>query len=100
MKMYTDAFGRVKAGDPDFYGDAGVQEMMAELGNQTHVPWFQQAYEKYVDGQRFASQIPGTTTYSGLTLGNRHQPTKLFDLQKNDVHDQGRFLTKDMRDTE
>ena len=44
---------------------------MAELGKEKHVPWFQQAYDKYVEGQRFASQIPGTATYTGLTLGTR-----------------------------
>ena len=72
--------------------------MMAELGNQTHVPWFQQAYDKYVEGQRFANQIPGTRTYSGLTLGSRHQPTKLSELQRRDIHDENRFLTKKMRE--
>ena len=72
--------------------------MMAELGNQTHVPWFQRAYDKYVEGQRFASQIPGTRTYSGLTLGTRNQPYKLSDLQRNDIHDTGRFLTQKMRE--
>ena len=48
-------------------------------------------YNKYVEGQKFASQIPGTRTYSGLTLGNRHQPTKLSELQRQDIHDQNRF---------
>ena len=62
------------------------------------MPWFQQAYDKYVEGQRFASQIPGTRTYSGLTLGNRHQGTKLSELQRADIHDQGRFLTKKQRE--
>ena len=96
--IYRTAFTTVKQGDPDFYGDASVDEMMAELGNQTHVSWFQQAYDKYVEGQRFADQIPGTTTYTGLTLGNRHQGSKLGDLQKNVEHDQGRFLTSNMRE--
>ena len=96
--MYKKAFTTVKEGDPDYYNDVGVEDMMEELGKQTHVPWFQQAYDKYVDGQRFASQIPGTRTYSGYTLGSRHQPTKLSDLQRQDVHDQGRFLTKKQRD--
>ena len=62
------------------------------------MPWFQQAYNKFVEGQRFADQIPGTRTYSGLTLGSRHQPSKLSELQRKDIHDQNRFLTKDMRD--
>ena len=31
--------------------------MMAELAQEKHVPWFQQAYNKYVEGQRFADQI-------------------------------------------
>ena len=52
------------------------------------------AYNKYVEGQRFADQIPGTRTYSGLTLGNRSQPDKLSELQRADIHDPGRFLTK------
>ena len=39
--------------------------MTAELGNPIHVPWFQQAYNKYVDGQRITASIPGTRTYSG-----------------------------------
>ena len=39
-----------------------------------------------------------TRTYSGLTLGTRHQPDKLSELQRKDIHDQQRFLTKDMRD--
>ena len=71
---------------------------MTELGKPTHVPWFQQAYDKYVDDQRFASQIPGTRAYSGLTLGSRHQPTTLLGLNRADVHDQGRFLTSKMRE--
>ena len=71
---------------------------MDELAKSKHVPWFQQAYDKYVDGQRFASQIPSTRTYSGLTLGKRHQGTKLSELQRKDVYDENRFLTKDMRD--
>ena len=50
-----------------------------------------------MEGQRFADQIPGTRTYSGLTLGTRHQPTKLSDLQRADVHDQSRFLTEKQR---
>ena len=62
------------------------------------MPWFQQAYDKYVEGQRFASQIPGTTSYSGLTLGNRRQGTKLSELQRADIHDPGRFLTKKQRE--
>ena len=62
------------------------------------MPWFQQAYNKFVEGQRFADQIPGTRKYSGLTLGSRHQHTKLSELQRKDIHDQNRFLTKDMRD--
>ena len=61
---------------------------MTELGNQTHVPWFLQAYDKYVEGQRFADQNPGTRTYSGLTLGNRRQGTKLAELNRQDIHDQ------------
>ena len=55
--MYRDAFGKVLAGDPDYYDDDEVDEMMAELAKPTHVPWFQQAYCKFVEGQRFASQI-------------------------------------------
>ena len=85
-------------GDPGYYNGVDVNEMMAELGQEKHVPWFQQAYNKYVEGQRFASQIPGTRTYSSLTLGSRHQPTKLSELQRADIHDQNRFLTKKMRD--
>ena len=96
--VYRNAFTQVMLGDPDYYGDASVDEMMTELAQQTHVSWFQQAYEKYVEGQKFASQIPGTRTYSGLTLGSRHQPTKLSELQRQDIHDQGRFLTKKMRE--
>ena len=80
--VYRDAFGKVLAGDPDYYGDASVDEMMAELAKPKHVPWFQQAYDKYVEGQRFANQIPGTRTYSGYTLGNRHQGSKLSELQR------------------
>ena len=72
--------------------------MMAELGKPTHVPWFQQAYDKYVEGQRFADQIPGTRAYSGLTLGSRHQPTSLLGLNRVDAHDPGRFLTKKQRE--
>ena len=72
--------------------------MMTELAQEKHVPWFQQAYNKYVEGQRFADQVPGTRTYSGLTLGSRHQPSKLSELQRKDVHDENRFLTKKMRD--
>ena len=72
-EIYKNAFTTVKTGDPDLYGDATVDEMMAELAQPTHVPWFQQAYNKFVEGQRFASQIPGTRTYSGLTLGTRNQ---------------------------
>ena len=79
--VYRDAFTTVKDSDLDFYGDINVDEMMAELAKSTHVPWFQQAYDKFVDGQRFASQIPGTRTYSGLTLGDRRQQTKLGELQ-------------------
>ena len=71
-KVYRDAFNAVKAGDPDYYGVVSVDVMMAELSSQTCVPWFQQAYDKYVEDQRFAPQIPGTRTYSGLTLTNRH----------------------------
>ena len=71
---------------------------MTELAQQTHVPWFQQAYDKYVVGQKIADQIPGTRTYSGLTLGSRHQPTKLSELQRNYIHDKQRFLTKKMRE--
>ena len=96
--IYKDAFTQVKAGDPDFYGDATVDEMMTELGQEKHVPWFQQAYNKYVEGQRFASQIPGTRTYSGLTLGNRAQPSTLSDLQRNIDHDTRRFLTEKQRE--
>ena len=96
--IYKNAFTTVKTGDPDYYDDVTVDEMMTELGQATHVPWFQQAYNKFVDGQRFADQIPGTRTYSGLTLGSRHQPDKLSGLQKNIIHDTNRFLTKDMRD--
>ena len=51
------AFTTVKQGDPDYYSDASVDEMMAELGKEKHVPWFQQAYDKYVEGKRFADQI-------------------------------------------
>ena len=96
--IYKGAFTTVLNGDPDYYNDVTVDDMMTELGKTTHVPWFQQAYEKYVEGQRFADQIPGTRTYSGLTLGSRHQPTKLSDLQRADVHDQSRFLTKKQRE--
>ena len=96
--IYKKTFTQVKQGDPDYYDDVEVQDMMDELAKPTHVPWFQQAYDKYVEGQRFASDIPGTRTYSGLTLGSRHQPTKLSELQRNDIHDQGRFLTKEMRE--
>ena len=96
--IYKDAFTQVKAGDPDFYGDATVDEMMTELAQEKHVPWFQQAYNKYVEGQRFASDIPGTRTYSGLTLGTRNQPSKLSELQRQDIHDTNRFLTKEMRE--
>ena len=84
--------------DPDYYGDVSVDEMMAELGNQTHVPWFQQAYNKYVEGQRFADQIPGTRTYTGLTLWTRNQPDKLSALQRADIHDENRFLTEKQRE--
>ena len=70
-------------GDPGYYnGVVTIDEMMAELANPSHVPWFQQAYNKYVEGQRFASQIHGTATYSGITLGNRRQGTKLSELQR------------------
>ena len=31
-KVYRNAFGAVKAGDPDFYGDVTVDDMMEELG--------------------------------------------------------------------
>ena len=86
--MCRDAFTTVKTGDPDYYGDATVNEMMTELAKPTRVPWFQQAYDKYVKGQRFASEIPSTTTYFGLTLGNRRQGSKLSELQRNDIHDQ------------
>ena len=96
--IYKGAFTQVKAGDPDYYNDVTVDEMIAELAKPTHVPWFQQAYDKYVDGQRFASQIPDTRTYTGLTLGTRNQPDKLSALQRNTVNDTNRFLTKDMRD--
>ena len=53
-QIYKDAFTTVKKGDPDFYGDVEVDDIMEELAQEKHVPWFQQAYEKYVDGQRFA----------------------------------------------
>ena len=56
------------------------------------------AYDKFVEGQRFADQIPGTRTYSGYTLESRHQPDKLSALQKNTIHDQNRFLTSKMRE--
>ena len=46
----------------------------------------------------FANQIPGTASYSGLTLGTRRQATKLSELQRQDIHDENRFLTKKMRD--
>ena len=72
--------------------------MMTELAQEKHVPWFQQAYNKYVEGQRFASDILGTRTYSGLTLGNRSQPAKLSELQRKDIHDTNRFLTSKMRE--
>ena len=68
--------------------------MMAELAQEKHVPWFQQAYNKYVEGQRFASDIPGTRTYTGLTLGTRNQPDKLSALTRNTIHDTNRFLTR------
>ena len=97
-EIYKNAFKQVKEGDPDYYDDVSVQDMMDELAKPKHVPWFQQAYDKYVEGQRFADQIPGTRTYSGLTLGSRHQPTKLSELQRKDIHDTQRFFTKDMRD--
>ena len=45
-------------GDPGYYKDVSIDEIMGELGNQTHVPWLQQAYDKYVEGQTFADQIP------------------------------------------
>ena len=96
--IYKGAFTTVRNGDPDYYGDVEVNEMMAELAQPTHVPWFQQAYNKFVEGQRFANQIPGTRTYSGLTLWSRHQPDKLSALQRNTIHDQNRFLTKEMRE--
>ena len=35
--VYRDAFGKVKEGDPDYYGDDTVQEMMDELAKPTHV---------------------------------------------------------------
>ena len=91
--IYKGAFTTVKQGDPDYYG-VDINEMMGELAQEKHVPWFQQAYNKYVEGQRFADQIPGTRTYSGLTLGTRNQPDKLSGLQRQDIHDQGRFLIK------
>ena len=55
--MYKDAFKTVKEGDPDYYNDVEVQDMMDELAQEKHVPWFQQAYDKFVEGQRFASDI-------------------------------------------
>ena len=96
--IYKGSFKQVKEGDPDYYDDVSVQDMMTELGKPKHVPWFQQAYNKYVEGQRFADQIPGTRTYTGLTLGTRNQPTKLSTLTRNTIHDTNRFLTKEMRD--
>ena len=96
-EVYKNAFNTVKAGDPDYYDDSGVDEMMTELAQEKHVPWFQQAYDKYVEGQRFTSQIPGTRTYSGLTLGNRRQGTDFSALQQHVVNDQGRFLTEKQR---
>ena len=95
--IYKGAFTAVKTGDPDYYNDVSVEDMMTELGQPTHVPWFQQAYNRFVEGQRFASQIPGTRTYTGLTLGNRHQATKLDQLQRDDIHDTSRFLTEKQR---
>ena len=96
--IYKGAFTTVKTGDPDYYDDVSVQDMIDELAKPTHVPWFQQAYDKFVEGQRFADQIPGTRTYSGLTLGDRHQGSKLGELERNNIHDENRFLTKKMRD--
>ena len=97
-QIYKAAFTTIKTGDPDFYSDVSVQDMMDELAQEKHVSWFQQAYNKYIEGQRFADQIPGTRTYSGLTLGSRHQPTKLSALTRNTIHDTNRFLTKEMRE--
>ena len=51
--IYRKAFTTVMLGDPDYYKDASVDEMMAELGKAKHVPWIQQAYNKFVEGQRF-----------------------------------------------
>ena len=55
--------------------------MMVELGNHDYLSWFQQAYNKYVDGQRFAPAIPGTRKNSGLTLGNDTNPLNSVNLR-------------------
>ena len=94
--VYKNIFNTVKTGDPDYYGDVTVDEMMAELAKPTHVPWFQQAYNKYVEGQRFANQIPGTRTYSGLTLGTDISLTSSV-IFRAEIYYQGRFLTSKMR---
>ena len=86
--MYEDAFDAEIAADPDFYKDDDLKaDMLTEMAEPVHLPWFKQAYKKYAKGQRFADAIPGKEKYAPLTLGNRAQKYKLTDLTHNTIAD-------------
>ena len=97
--MYSTAFDNEIAADPSFYKDEDLKaDMLAEMKEPVHLPWFKQAYKKYAKGQRFADQLPGREKYAPLTLQSRNQKYKLSDLAHSTVVDKNRILTQKMRD--
>ena len=96
--MYSTAFNDEIAGDRAFYKDKDLKaDMIKEMAEPVHLPWFKKAYKKYAKGQRFADQLPGREKYAPLTLTNRGQKYKLSDLTHSTIVSPQRLLTQKMR---
>ena len=58
-EMYEDAFNAEINSDRDFYKDKDLRtDIVKEMAEAEHVPWFKQAYCKFAKGKRFADEIP------------------------------------------
>ena len=91
-EIYEDAFNAEINSDRGFYKDKDLKtDMVKEMANTEHVPWFKQAYRKYAKGQRFADEIPGREKYAPLTLRTRNKHYRLTDLAHSTTRDPNRL---------
>ena len=97
-EIYKGAFTTVKTGDPDYYNDVTVDDMMTELAQPTHVLGSSRLITSLLRDRGLLTRFPVLEHTLGSLFGTRNQPTKLSELQRAEIHDQGRFLTSKMRE--